>query len=222
MFGLTAKKTAGLAEKVTAAREKDNAEYEKIKQKYEKDRLEWEKMHLMAKGILERDTVAYRDALTSFYPFTDIKGLGTKLDLSIHSDHIVADLQVVGDDYVPNYVLSLTSTGKLSQKDMPVTKFNALYQDHICSCVLRVGRELLAFLPVRTVVINAISDVLNSSTGNRELQTILSVAMVPGKLAGMNFKALDPSDSMKNFEHNMAFSKTGGFSPVEKLSVGPE
>jgi hypothetical protein len=83
---------------------------------------------------------------------------------------------------------------------------------------LRVGRELLALLPVPVVVVNAVADVLNSSTGNIESHTILSVAMSGDVLAGMNFKALDPSDSMKNFKHNMTFSKTGGFSPVEKLS----
>ena len=48
-------------------------------------------------------------------------------------------------------------------------------------------------------------------------QAVLSVALYPETLAKINFESIDPSDSMKNFVHNMKFSKTNGFSPVDKV-----
>lgn len=219
LFSLRKKRIASLEKKLALARQKDRADYEKARTEYEKAKLDWEKMNRMAKGVLEKDTAAYRDAIAHFMPFAEIKGLGSKVDFTIHTDHLVADLQVTGDDIVPNYTLSLTSTGKLSKKEMAVSKYNALYQDHICSSVLRLARETFALLPVPFILVNAIANVLNPSTGKIGAQTILSVFIPVEKLADLNFEALDPSDSMQNFRHNMHYSKTTGFGPVEKLEV---
>lgn len=46
----------------------------------------------------------------------------------------------------------------------------------------------------------------------------LSVVFNREVLNGLNFEAIDPSDAMKNFRHNMKFMKTKGFSPVERIS----
>jgi hypothetical protein len=69
------------------------------------------------------------------------------------------------------------------------------------------------------VVVNAVSDVLDTVTGVTAQRPILSVAFSPKKLAQLNFEALDPSDSMSNFPHRMKFGKTTGFSPVERIDT---
>jgi hypothetical protein len=69
------------------------------------------------------------------------------------------------------------------------------------------------------VVVNAIGNLLNSATGRQEDQAILSVSIYRDSLDQINFDAIDPSDSMRNFVHNMKFSKTTGFSPVEKIDA---
>jgi hypothetical protein len=60
---------------------------------------------------------------------------------------------------------------------MPAGKYNELLQDYVCSCVLRVGRELLSMLPDDLVIVTAVDDVLNSATGHIEELPILSVAV---------------------------------------------
>ena len=82
---------------------------------------------------------------------------------------------------------------------MPKTKFYELYQDHVCSCVLRVGRELVALLPVEMVLVTAMGRLLNKKTGHIEEQPILSVLMPRKTLDSLNFDLIDPSDSMDNF-----------------------
>lgn len=110
-------------------------------------------------------------------------------------------------------------SGKLSVKQMPKGKFYELYQDHICSCVLRIARELFALLPIEMVLVNCLGNLLSSQTGYMEEKSILSVAIPRKTLEGLNFEMLDPSDSMSNFIHRMAFKRTTGFGGVESLKV---
>ena len=87
--------------------------------------------------------------------------------------------------------------------------------DFVCGVALRAGRELFAFLPVQTVLVNIQANLLNTRTGHQGLETILSVAMSRTVFSQLNFNRLDPSDAMENFPHRMDFKKTAGFAPVE-------
>ncbi|MCA9957335.1 MAG: hypothetical protein KC434_21550, partial [Anaerolineales bacterium] len=53
--------------------------------------------------------------------------------------------------------------------------------------------------------------------GLLEETPILSVAIPRETSKGLNFDAVDPSDSMVNFVHNMKFQKTKGFQSVATL-----
>ena len=100
---------------------------------------------------------------------------------------------------------------------MPKGAFYELYQDYICSCVIRVARESFAVLPVQKALVHAMESVLNTKTGYVEEQPILSVAMPRETLDRLNLETIDPSDSMRNFVHNMDFKKTSGFRVVQKI-----
>ena len=130
-----------------------------------------------------------------------------------------AKVAIHGSDVIPAEIKSLLKSGKLSTKAMPVGRFNELHQDYVCSCALRVGRELLAILPDDLVIVTALDNVLNSSTGHMEEQPILSVAFSRLTVDGLNLETIDPSDAMRNFVHNMSFKKGAGFSAVPALDA---
>ena len=167
--------------------------------------------------MLAKEPAAYRDAMELFNPFAEVTALGTHLNFDFHSGRIIVTLLVNTEEVIPKQALSLTSTGKLSQKDMAISKFHELYQDHVCSCLLRVARETLALLPVEYVLVNVVSDLLDPSTGRITPQVLVSATVFPETLTRLNFETLDPSDSMRNFKHNMSFTKTGGFKPVKPV-----
>jgi hypothetical protein len=48
--------------------------------------------------------------------------------------------------------------------------------------------------------------------------TVLAVHFTRGTLMRLNFAAIDPSESLKNFPHRMKFKKTSGFDPVDKIT----
>jgi hypothetical protein len=217
LLGRTKKKVEHFEREMVIGASRDKSIHEAELKKHTEALNDWNKLQLIAKGVLNREIEAYRDALVYFNPFSEISALGSNLNLRIEPNHIEVDVYVNNTDIIPNYVLTLTSTGKLSRKNMPIARFNELYQDHVCSCVLRIAREALAHLPVKFVVVNAMGNLLNSKTGRVEEQAVVSVAVYPETFQYINFESVDPSDCMSNFIHNMRFSKNAGLAPVQKI-----
>jgi len=132
-------------------------------------------------------------------------------------------LRVSGRESIPTEVHALTSTGKLASKPMPKTRFHDIYQDYVCSCVLRVGREALALLPIDGIIVTASVDPSQTTQGTQGEPTevcILSVAMTREALASLDFERLDPSDTVENLPHRgdvLASKKSGAFTRIVPL-----
>jgi hypothetical protein len=219
LFGSTPKKLNRLNILLRQAREKDKKEYDINFNLYLDELKNWEELQEISVGIKNRRTEFYKKALQYFDPFSDIGELGTQISFNFKENYIDVDLHVNSLDVIPDYELKQTSTGKLSKKDMPKTRFNELYQDHICSASMRIAREVFAYLPIDYARINAVAQIVNTKTGHLEEQPILSVIFPPKTIVNLNLKSIDPSDSMRNFVHNMSFNKTRGFSVVEKAEL---
>jgi hypothetical protein len=217
LFNAENKKREKLSNQILIAKKKDDDEFSNLQSKYESDYQNWKDIQDLTKRIINKDPEAYRTAIQEFEPFSDIGELGSSINFSINSDYVVVNLFVRSAEVVPNYELKLTSTGKLSQKNLPKGRFYEIYQDYVCSCLLRIAREMFALLPLKMVFINAVGELLNTSTGLQEEQTIVSIAIPPTTLNKLNFSSIDPSDSLSNFVTKMKFNKTNGFQPVEKI-----
>jgi len=102
---------------------------------------------------------------------------------------------------------------------MPITKFWALYQDYVCSIAFRVGRETFGRLPVSIILVTVQVPMLNTQTGHKEEQPILSVTFSRQTFKELNFQSLDPSDAMNNFVNRMSFAARSGFKVIEPLSL---
>ena len=134
---------------------------------------------------------------------------------------MVCVLTVNGREVIPAETKSLTTAGKLSMKAMPKGRFHEIYQDHVCGCALRVARELLALLPVDTVLVTASVDGIDSRVGSRANLPVLSVAFDRATMDRLDFERLDPSDAMENFVHRgdaKTSRKSGEFLPIVPLT----
>lgn len=220
LFGRTESKRAALASAVSEACRADDAEYRKALVTYNRAVVDWEESRALALRILAGDPQAHLDAIEELAPFAEITGLGSSVQLlADDGGSVEALLHVNSEVVIPSEIKSLLQSGKLSVKKMPQGQFFDLYQDYVCGCVLRVARELMALLPVQSVVVTAVGEVLNLSTGHVESRPILSVAVPRRTLDRLNFNDLDPSDSLKNFVHRMSFRKGRGFEVVERLTI---
>lgn len=211
-------KRGALQAAVRAAQLKDEAESANALQAWQTEYAGWEEARALAERILDGRVDACLEAIEETDPFSDISHLGSSVSFSVPSAHLVeARLHVNSEQVVPSETKSLLKSGKVSLRKMTKTKYYELYQDYVCGCVLRVGRELLALLPVQMVIATAWSRLLNTQTGHQEEQPILSVAMARQTMKMLNFDFLDPSDSLANFVHRMNFRKTKGFASIDPL-----
>lgn len=218
LLGKTEKKRTILLRNFEQAKEADKAEHQKAIEDFKRRYEEWRELTEVAGKLIKGDVDAYLKAIEEANPFEEIQQVGSAVEYEVvDKDLIVCTLHVRDGKVIPTEVKSVLKSGKLSVKPMPTTKFNELYQDYVCSCVLRVARELFALLPIKMTIVNAVGRLLNTKTGHMEDMSIVSVAIPKETLENLNFDTIDPSDSMENFVHRMNFKKSMGFSCVEVL-----
>lgn len=198
----------------------DNFKYQQqAHEQYLKDQEEYRKMMDIVNGVIGKDSQAYTYALNYFNPLEDLKEYGSHISFEVSSDKISVDFYVHSEDVVPNTIKFIPRKGlEIKEEQLSKSRFNEIYQDYVCSCILKIAKEIFQLLPVvNKVQVNAKGSLLNSATGNFEEQTIVSVNINRAKLNELNLDLLDPSDSMSNFEHRMDFIKNEGFKPVKDL-----
>lgn len=203
------KKMYQLKEAIAQAEDQDQQEYE-----------EWQNLNLLSGRVLKGDLDAYFQVISEMNPLDDLLDFGCDFEFIAHDRSTMeVEFTVKTEQVVPNYTLTLTKTGKLSRRNMPQKQYYQLVQDYVCSCCIRIARDITALLPVQRVLVNAVDNILNTATGLHEQMLILSVVFDRDMLNTLNFTLIDPSDAMQNFPHHMNFLKTAGFQPVEKITV---
>ena len=200
----------------------DERDFQEELRSYEDELAEWEKMKAIARRILAGEDRAYTEALVGLSALTEISDLGSALHFTIHNSKLVeCRLKVNGRQAIPQEFKTLTATGKVSVKPMPKARFHEIYQDYVCGCVLRVGREVFALLPIKTVLITASVDALDPTTGQTAERAVLSVAFSREPFDRLDFQSLDPSDALESFPHRgdaKASRKSGEFDYVQPLT----
>jgi hypothetical protein len=212
------KKTNKLYEAIAVGKSLDEKINREVFQKYEEKISEDSEAIEFASRILSGEGTAYIEAIRQIDPFSEINKIGSHIEFKIISDQLIEiTLKVNCEDVIPRESKTQLKSGKLSIKKITKTRFYALYQDYVCSAVLRLARETFALLPLEMVIVTAEGDLLNTSTGYFEEKPILSVVIPKDTLSRLNFDLLDPSDSMENFVHRMNFLQTKGFLSIERI-----
>ena len=219
LFKREEKKMALLTQEIEIAIKADEDKYKSRVSSWEKEVEEWKESVDIAEALLKGDAKAKIEAIDNLQPFSEISNLGSSLSVSIYDNGLLeATINVHSTEIVPSESKSLLKSGKLSVKNMPKVKFNEIYQDYVCSCILRIANELFSTIPDQLVLVTAVDELLNSKTGHLEEAPILSAAISRSTINSLNLEKIDPSDSMSNFIHNMSFQKTKGFNRVERIN----
>lgn len=220
LLGLAKWRRRKLVGGVQTARQADAEENTKAEEEFRAKHAEWKETKELAERVLRGDTAAFREVLEEVDPFAEINELGSRIAFAFTNDgRATITLHVNGDTVIPSHVKTLLKNGTLSVKKMSQTQFYETYQDYVCGAAFRVVRELFALLPLETIIVTAVSNMLDTSSGHMKDQPILSVMMPRDTIEKLNFEKLDPSDALRNFVHHMEFKKNKGFSPVESLRI---
>ncbi|MDX2099999.1 MAG: hypothetical protein SFW36_19665 [Leptolyngbyaceae cyanobacterium bins.59] len=220
LFGRVEQKRADLAKAVEEGKRLDSLNYQNLFYKHLEEYESWQYLVSLSKKVISGDVQSYIDIIDCEKSFDDISELGSLIEFDVLSSSTMGVVvHVNSEKVIPSEIKSLTKAGKLSVKKMPKAKFFDLYQDYVCSCALRMARELFALLPIEKILLTCIGELFDSATGNIEEQPILSVVFLREIFQSLNFDELDPSDSIANFPYKMRFQKTKGFLPIQSFQL---
>lgn len=218
LLGKDKQNREALASAAAQARVHDQTAYQHAMVAHGQAVQRWQWFHDVSAAVLSQDLRAYLAVVEHLSPFSELTDLGTAVAVRVLAPWCVeATVDVKDDAIVPDEEHSLSSSGRVLTKKISTGRYWEIYQDYVCGAALRVGRELLALLPITMVLVHAKVRMLDSSTGHHVQQPVLSVALYRDVMARLNFDTVDASDSLKNFVHNMDFKKTKGFASVEML-----
>lgn len=238
--GLSYTKSFGTKKgKTERAKKKELEKNEEVVQEYQEqveevigihrtgvDAIDWNRVETIPRKlaglqekVLQGDIDAYYEVIEKAEPFDELVAFGSEFEIGTEdSKCMVAEFNIKEEDVIPDTMVTLTETGKVSEKKMTKTAYYEMLQDYVCSVMIRMARDLFALLPVDKVIVHAVDDGVNTATGNKEELTYVSVIFDRATFDKINLDAIDPSDSLSNFEYNMKFGKTTGFKPVVKLT----
>ncbi|ELM3750121.1 hypothetical protein ACET96_03105 [Aeromonas dhakensis] len=220
LFGKVTSKRQKLEKEVSIAKVKDTQINSTNLSQWNIDVEEWKERVSLARRLLNGDISAKIDIIKELNPFSEIDHLGSGVKFTIQENGLlIVTINIHGANIIPKEQKTLLKSGRLSIKSMPVSRFNEIYQDYVCSVVLRVANEIFSILPDDKLIINAEDHLLNKSTGHLEPQSLLSVYITRDGVSRLNMEYIDPSDAMNNFIHNVNFKKTKGFEPVNEVKV---
>jgi hypothetical protein len=220
IFGDAKRERSRLDQAVTTAKNADDGAYQQAVSKFEMGYTLWQTRKSLGARIVAAERTAYREALDHAGAFEELDSYDTKVSVTaVEDDAIALHCEITDPEIVPTEEVKLTAGRKLTTKTMAVGRYWDLYQDHVCSCALRVARETLAVLPITRAVVSVGTKKLDTSTGHQRLVTLITVMCSREVLQSLNFSAIDPSDAMTNFPHRMKFKKSSGFEPVEPIAL---
>ena len=217
LWGGSEKRRAGLEQALLEARAEDVRSYEQALEEYRSRHLEWKSDTELAKRLLDGDVSAQRDVIAEMQSFSGEGLIGTQLTFRLNDEFLHAVAHVHGDEVVPKVRRKQLQSGRLSESKMPAGEANELYQDYVCSVALRVAGDLFALLPRDEIFVTCVAEMLDRATGHMAETPILSVRFVRDTFRRLSLGRIDPSDSLRNFHHEMSFKRTSGFAPVVPL-----
>lgn len=170
---------------------KDEDAYRVETEKANKEYSEFIQMKSLAKRLINHEPEAYKEAISLYNPFSSLPEIGSRFNFQFNSKSVVTCfLYLNPPESMPTEAKTLTSTGKLSVKQIKKNDRRDLYRDHVCSSVIRAAREIHAILPIETVIVNALINAQNESNAG---ENAVALSMKISSDAAENFDtSVDP------------------------------
>jgi hypothetical protein len=197
MLGRTEAKRAASERAIEEAIVADKSRHSAAIAEYQTKLADWESLQRIAKGVVSSEVTAFKEALEELNPLHEIRELGRSVQLNFNERYVEATIALHGIDHMPTEAKSLLKSGKVSIKKMTPSAVNELYDTHCCSCLLRVARELFAVLPFEYVYTHGLAELLNPSTGLKDLSVILSVCIPRATFEKLNLEAIEPVEAQE-------------------------
>ena len=168
-----------------------------------------------AKRILELDEEAVVAVLDERSALGNLPFSVEGIDILFTDDNrVIAVVDGLDLEDMPEQSLSLLQSGKASVKALPKPKVLDLHRQNICSSAIRVALEFLNLLPLKSVEVVMESDVLDRSTGHIDPHPVLYVRVAAQALASVNLQRAEADALIERLGGHFDFSRKDGFRPL--------
>jgi hypothetical protein len=217
LFRLEGRRRQSLEQKIEEGRQLDAAEFEK-RQRETAARNEEIRF---AERVMAMDHGALVDALDEHSKLGDLPFAVEGIDvLFTDDDRVIALVDGLDLDDMPDQSVTLLQSGKASIKALPRSKVLELHRLNICSSAIRVALEFLNALPVPAVEVVMQTDLLDRSTGDVGAEPVLYLRATPEQFADINLLRTEPDALVDRLGGHYTFKKTQGFLPLNLAPFG--
>lgn len=180
---------------------------------------EWKGINELAVEVLAGNTDAYTEMFKR-YRVEDIIELIPSIRFGFENSEVMeleinADLQKV----VPTFKFNISSTGRVTSREMPKSQYNTLALEYVSSLAIRIARDAFQILPITHILVHVMDTRVDGATGNAGQVDILSVDFKREIFEQTNFDNVIPSQMMGRFERNINFGKLKGLAAVKRLEA---
>lgn len=216
LFGANIRIRAELEAAVHAARAADQDERGRALAAYRAVFEAWSTRTRLAQGVLGFDLNACHTALEQAGAFDELRGFGATVRLVAVEQARATLVHCIEDaDVVPRREVVLSAGGSLGTRDIDVARRDALFKEHVCSCALRIAREVFAVLPVAAVHVRAELSRPDAGGVRLPLASLLGVQFERSRFVGLNFDAIQPAAAIASVSHRTSVPGAGGPEVVE-------
>lgn len=139
LLGRTQVRRRDLEDQIELGRRTDDVEYQRGLDTWRTEHAEWTASRSLAEGVIRGDRSAMMAVIEKLGPFSEIAGLGSRVEFGFDDDVLVAQVHVHGEDIVPKHQQTQLKSGRLSSRQLPKGRFYEIYQDYVCGAVLEIA-----------------------------------------------------------------------------------
>ncbi|WP_227396990.1 DUF4236 domain-containing protein [Jeotgalibacillus aurantiacus] len=206
LFNRIDARKVSLSESLPEAKNQDREIYEN-----------WNSSIAQAEKILNGDQEGMTRLISSKNPFKTLMDIGADVDVTYPGSNTAFVEVALPDDYAPSHVISLTATGKLSNKQMAKGKYYQLQKEIVSSMMLKIVGELFNLFPLQKVHINIYAN--SYAVEPAEHGCIAAVSVDRNKFQSVYNATTPATDLILFFNHEMNHLKTKGFKLVQEVQV---
>lgn len=178
------------------------------------------KLIATAQQVVARDPDAMVAALEEHSNLGALPFSVEGLDTVFLDDRVVAVVDGLDMDDMPEESVSLLASGKASVKTIPNGKRMEMHRDAICSAAVRVAMEFLATLPLEQVEVLMLTDILDRGTGHIKGAPVLHVRISEQALRIVNLGRTDAHALVERLGGHMTWNRKDGFRAINAAAFG--
>lgn len=169
----------------------------------------------LARRLIANDQAAIMQVVSSHSKLGELPFCLEAVDLFFDlSGGLVAKVDGLDVEDMPDQAVTLLQSGKLSIKPLTQARIHELHRANVCASALRIGMELLRVIPSPAVTVVMETDLLDAATGHIESTPVLSVLIARQAIRAMALERTEGPAAVERLGAEINWTPKRGFAAI--------